>query len=243
VAASGTEIEISTDDGPMPAFAATPTPEVRGGGIIVVQEALGVTNHIRDVATRLAEAGWNAIAPALFHRQGSPVFEYEQADLVMPVLDQLSPESISVDLNAAFGYFEQMGLPVSRIGVVGFCSGGTVAHYAAAMKAFGASVTYYGGGVAEPRFGLPSALDLAPEFKTPWLGLYGELDEFIPVADVERLKVTITDSDVSAEIVIYPGAGHGFSCVDRPQHFNAEVAAQAWQRMLDWFDLYLVPQS
>jgi carboxymethylenebutenolidase len=238
VAPDGTEIEIGTSEGLMPAFAVSPAVEPKGA-VIVVQEALGVTNHIRDVATRLAGAGWQTVAPALFHRQGCPVFEYEEADLVMPVLDQLSPESISTDLDAAFQYLEQMGFPPSRSGVVGFCAGGTVAHYAAAMKAFGASVTYYGGGVAEPRFGLSSAIDLARDFKTPWLGLYGDLDEHIAVEDVNRLKETVAGSDVPTEIVIYSGAGHGFSCIDRPQHFNSDVADQAWQRMLEWFDQYI----
>jgi carboxymethylenebutenolidase len=236
---SGTEIQVSTPDGPMPAFVGSAPREAKGG-VVVVQEALGVTNHIRDVASRLADAGWHSVAPALFHRQGSPVFEYEQADLVMPVLDQLSPATLSMDLNAAFDYLEQAGFPASKIGVVGFCSGGTVAHYAAAMKAFGASVTYYGGGVAEPRFGLPSAIDLAPEFKSPWLGLYGDLDEFITVEHIERLRKATANGDVPTEIVIYSGAGHGFSCIDRPEHFNAEVADLAWQRTLEWFDHFLL---
>ena len=237
----GTEIEISTPDGPMPAFQASPVAKPNGG-IVVFQEALGLTNHIRDVAARLADAGWYAVAPALFHRQGSPVFEYEQADLVMPVLDQLSPESISNDLNAAFDHLEQTGFTASGTGAVGFCAGGTVAHYAAAMKAFGASVTYYGGGVAEPRFGLPSAIDLAPQFKTPWLGMYADLDEFILVEQVERLRQATAGTDVPTEIIIYSGVGHGFSCIDRPQHFNAEVADKAWKRMMGWFDQYVTQQ-
>jgi carboxymethylenebutenolidase len=238
MASGDTEIEIPNPDGPMPAFMATPAAEVKGG-IVVVQEALGVTNHIRDVVSRLADTGWLAVAPALFHRQGSPVFEYEQADLVMPVLDQLSPDSISTDLNAAFDFLGRSGFAPASIGVVGFCAGGTVAHYAAAMKHFGASVTFYGGGVAEPRFGLPSAIDLAPEYKTPWLGMYGDLDEFIPVAEVERLREATKSSDVPTEIVLYTGANHGFSCIDRPQHFNAQIAQEAWIRMLGWFDQYL----
>ena len=238
MASGGTEIEIPTRDGPMPAYTARPAADVKGG-IVVVQEALGLTNHIRDVVSRLEDAGWHAVAPALFHRQGSPVFEYEQADLVMPVLDQLSPDSISTDLNAAFGFLQESGFAPASTGVVGFCAGGTVAHYAAAMRHFGASVTFYGGGVAEPRFGLPSAVDLAPEFKTPWLGMYGDLDEFIPLADVERLSEATKSSEVPTEIVIYSGANHGFSCIDRPQHFNAQIAQEAWIRMLEWFDQYL----
>ena len=86
--------------------------------------------------------------------------------------------------------------------------------YAATLRASGAAVTFYGGGVAEGRFGLPSLLDQAPNLQTPWLGLFGDLDQGIPVADVEKLREATDTVKVPTEIVRYTDADHGFNCND-----------------------------
>src|SRR5271157_2074785 len=146
------EILIATDDGAMPAYEARPA-EARGA-VVVVQEAFGVTSHIERVAVRLAEAGWHAVAPALFHRQGSPVLDYDDLGSVMPVMRQLTAGGLTTDLDAVLGHLEAAGHPDSRVGVVGFCMGGSVTLYAATLRPLGAAVTFYGGGLAEGRFGL-----------------------------------------------------------------------------------------
>jgi carboxymethylenebutenolidase len=230
-------ITIETSDGPMPAFEASP--DGPKGGIVVVQEAFGVTEHIEDIARRLADAGWYAVAPAFFHRQGAPILAYDDLAAVMPVMKELSAEGITVDLTAAFAHLEAAGFPAARTGIVGFCMGGSVTFYAATLRASGAAVTFYGGGVAEGRFGLPSLLDQAPNLQTPWLGLFGDLDQGIPVADVEKLREATDTVKVPTEIVRYTDADHGFNCNDRPAVFNPTAAADAWGRTLDWFDRYL----
>jgi carboxymethylenebutenolidase len=231
-------ITIETGDGPMPAFAAEPQGGARGA-VVVIQEAFGVTTHIEDIARRLATAGWHALAPALFHRQGSPVLAYDDFEAVMPVMQQLTADGLTVDLTACFDHLDRAGFPSSGTGIVGFCMGGTVAFYAATLRPLGAAVTFYGGGVGEGRFGLPSLLELAPSLQAPWLGLYGDLDQSIPTADVERLRQAVTAARVPAEVVRYPDAEHGFNCTDRPKVYNPAAAADAWQRTLDWFDGHL----
>jgi carboxymethylenebutenolidase len=235
-------ITISTPDGAMPAFAASPETGTKGG-VIVVQEAFGVTTHIEDIARRLCAAGWHALAPAFFHRQGAPIFAYDDVASVMPVMGELTAEGITVDLTAALEHLQAAGFPASRVGVVGFCMGGSVAFHAGCTWALGAAVTFYGGGVAAGRFGFPSLLEQAPKLQSPWLGLYGDLDQGIPVAEVEQLRNTLGGVSVATEIVRYPDAQHGFNCDDRPAAFNQAAATDAWGRTIEWFDRHVADRQ
>jgi len=232
------ELNLDTPDGAMPAFQATPDGEVKGG-VVVVQEAFGVTGHIEDVCRRLAAAGWMAVAPALFHRQGSPVLDYEQFDRVMPVMRQLTAEGISDDLDASFGHLDDEGFPPARTAIVGFCMGGSIALVAATQRAIGAAVTYYGGGLREGRFGFRPLIELAPGLRTPWEGHFGDLDKGIPVDDVEALREAAAKAPVPTELYRYAGADHGFNCDDRPAVFHADAAAAAWERTLAWLDQHV----
>ncbi len=236
--ATSAQITIETVDGAMPAHAASPDGSPRGG-VLVVQEAFGVTAHIEAIAGRLADAGWYAVAPAFFHRQGSPVLAYDDFESVMPIMGELSAQGLAIDVAAAFDHLEHTGFARPQIGVVGFCMGGSVTFFAATSRAVGAAVTFYGGGVDQGRFGLPSLIELAPSLKTPWLGLYGDLDTGIPIDQVERLRGAVSHASVATEIVRYPDADHGFNCNDRPSVFNPTAAADAWQRTLAWFDAHV----
>ena len=123
----------------------------------------------------------------------------------------------------------------SQMGVVGFCMGGSVTFYAATLRPLGAAVTFYGGGVATGRFGLPSLIDQAPSLASPWLGLFGDEDQGIPVEEVEALRTAVGTAHVEAEIVRYPGAQHGFHCDARPAVYDEASATDAWSRTLEWF--------
>ncbi len=232
------EIILDTKEGEMPAHTATPSGR-RRGGIVVIQEAFGLTSHIDDICSRLADAGWLAVAPALFHRQGSPVLGYDDYESVMPIMQQLSAQGISVDLDAAFAYLESQGVLTNRSGIVGFCMGGSVTLFAATRTPLGGAVTFYGGGVETGRFGFPPLLELAPKLQSPWLGLYGDLDKSIPPDQVEKLRQEARKAPVDTEIVRYPDADHGFNCDDRPAVFNPNAAADAWQRALAWFEKHV----
>ncbi len=228
------ELTLDTPDGPMPTYEARPDTEAKGA-IVVVQEAFGLTTHITQIADRLAEAGYYAIAPAFFHRQGAPVFAYDDYEGLLPVMGELSSDGIAADLTAAFEKTAAEGFALSATGIIGFCMGGSVTFFAATERALGAAVTFYGGGVSTGRFGLPSLIDQAPSLATPWLGLYGDQDGSIPVEDVEALRQATAQASVDTDIVRYAEAGHGFNCNDRPDHFNAEAASDAWARSLAFF--------
>lgn len=229
---------IDTADGPMRLFTATPEGAPRGA-VVVIQEAFGVTPHIEGVARLLASHGWLAVSPTLYHRTEPQVFTYDDLSAVMPVMQTLRSEGIIADLDATFAHLAALGFTPDRTGIVGFCMGGTVTLQTAATRALGAAVTFYGGGLGAPRFGFPPGLELATHLQTPWLGLYGDRDPSIPVDDVERLRAVVADASVDAEVVRYPEGQHGFNCDDRPTVFDAEIAADARQRMLDWFDRHL----
>lgn len=208
------------------------------GGVIVVQEAFGVNEHIEDIGKRFATAGYLAVVPHLFHRTGDPAFGYDDITPVIPHMQALAADEVLTDIDAAIAALEQEEIGARQIGIVGFCMGGTVALVTAAHRQIGAAVTFYGGGVAEGRFGFRPLIDEAPGLLAPWLGLFGDLDRGIPVEDVERLRVAAASSTQPTEVVRYPQAGHGFHCDRRSDH-HPDSAADAWRRTLDWFATHL----
>jgi carboxymethylenebutenolidase len=208
------------------------TPPV--GGVVVVQEAFGITPHIEDVCQRLADVGWLAVAPHVFHRTGDPVLPYDDFSQVAPHFQALTPEDILADVDSALAYIDDAGFPADTAGIVGFCMGGTVALTVAVERQVGAAVSFYGGGVVKGRFGFPALVDSAPRLRAPWLGLYGDRDKGIPVEDVERLREAATQAEVPTDVVRYAHAGHGFNRDGSPDHVEA-AAADAWARTLDWF--------
>jgi carboxymethylenebutenolidase len=208
------------------------------GGVVVIQEAYGVTDHIEDVCQRLADVGWLSVAPHLYHRTGDPVLPYDDFSQVMPHAGALTATGILSDVNAALDYIAAAGFPAEGAGVVGFCMGGTIALMAAVECGFGAAVTFYGGGVAEGRFGFPSMVDAAPRLRAPWLGLFGDQDPIIPSEQVEALRAAADTAAVPTEIVRYADAGHGFNR-DGSDDYHQDSSIDAWRRTLDWFADYL----
>jgi carboxymethylenebutenolidase len=231
-------VQLDTPDGPMDAYVAYPDGAPRGG-VVVVQEAFGVTDHIADVTRRVAAAGYVGLAPALFHRSGGPVLGYGDIEAVRPHMGALTKDGLLADLDASFGWLRESGVTVSATGIVGFCMGGSVATFAASAYAIGAAVSFYGGGLREGRFGFPPLLEVAAGFTTPWLGLYGGDDQGIPVPDVEQMRVEAGKAGVETDVVIYQGAKHGFHCDDRPAVFDAEASRGGWGRTLDFFAAHL----
>lgn len=226
------DVMLGEGAGAFPGVSAAPAGSP-AGGVVVLQEAYGLTGHIRNVCGRLADAGYLAVAPALFHRQGAPVLGYDEFSSAQPLMGHLRAAEIMSDVTAALGYLRHQGMPADRCAAVGFCMGGSVAFIMATEFELGAAVTFYGGGVAQGRFGFPALADAAPSLRAPWLGLYGDQDHTIPVEQVGTLRDQAARSPVATEVVRYPDAGHGFNCDDR-ETFAPDAAADAWSRMLGW---------
>jgi carboxymethylenebutenolidase len=208
------------------------------GAVVVIQEAFGVNDHIEDVTRRFASAGYRAVAPHLFHRTGDPVLDYGDIPQVLPHMQAITKDGLLDDLESTLGYLDDAGFGMSRTCIVGFCMGGTVAFIAATRFELAAAVTFYGGGVAEGRFGVPPLLELASELKAPWLGLYGDADKGIPVEQVEALRKVLGKVPATAEIVRYAEADHGFHC-DMRDSYHEPSAKDAWERTLAWFETHL----
>jgi carboxymethylenebutenolidase len=207
--------------------------------VIVLQEAFGVNDHIRSVADRFADEGYLAVAPQLFHRDGSPEIPYDDFASAMPFMANLTKPGITNDLSATTEFLATLGFHAPNIGAVGYCMGGTVSFFTATLGTVGAAVSFYGGGVATARFGFPPLIELAAELKCPWLGLYGDLDQSIPVDQVEALREATDAVAVATEIVRYPQGKHGFHCDARPDSYDAAAARDAHRRALDFFAAHL----
>ena len=213
--------------------------EPADAAVVVIQEAFGVNDHIRDVTRRFTAAGYRAVAPALFHRAGGGTAPYDDFEQVMPLYEGLDDDAILVDVDATLDHLRAEGFPDERIGIVGFCMGGRVTFLTAVSRRIGAAVGFYGGGIVTPRGPrFPALVDRAAELATPWLGLFGDLDRSIPVEDVEALREALADVPTESRIVRYSGADHGFHCDERPS-YHPEAATDAWQRTLDFFAEHL----
>ena len=230
---------LTTADGPMECFEAKPDGSARGA-VVVVQEAFGVNGHICDVTRRFARAGYHAVAPSFFHRAGGGVADYGDFGAVIPLFEGLSDDGILMDVDATLGLLAGAGFAAGRIGVVGFCFGGRVSFLVAARRALGAAVGFYGGGiVTKGALPFPALVDEVATLQTPWLGLFGDEDASIAVADVEVLRAALAHAPVPAEVVRYDEARHGFHCDQRPDDFHPEAAADAWTRTTTWLDVQL----
>jgi carboxymethylenebutenolidase len=208
------------------------------GAVIVLQEAFGITDYIEDVCKRLSAEGYRAVAPYLFHRTGDEVVAYDDMQTVMSHLGGLSADGLAADIDATLSYLSAAGFSESQTGVVGFCMGGSVVVLAATRHPLGAAVTFYGGGVAKGRFGMPPLAELAPDLQTPWLGLFGDQDQSIPADDVELLRGEAKKSSVPTEVVTFAGAGHAFHTDGRDSYHEAS-AVDGWRRTLDWFGAHM----
>jgi carboxymethylenebutenolidase len=208
------------------------------GAVIIVQEAFGITDHIMNICRRVAEAGYLAVAPHLFHRTGDPIIAYDKMQEVMPHIMKLNREGIEADLGACLDYLAGKGYSGRQVGIVGFCMGGSIAFFAGAQWALGAAVTFYGGGVTQGRFGLPGLGELAPQLKTPWLGNYGDLDKSIPISEVELLREAAATAGVPTEVNRYAEADHGFHCNDRSSYHEAS-SKEAWSKTVAFLNRHI----
>jgi carboxymethylenebutenolidase len=233
---STVDLIVGPESAPVPAAVATPAKS--RGGVVVLQEAFGLTTYIRSICERLASAGYTAIAPALFHRDGAPVIDYSRMDQALPLMDRLHVDGLRADIASPIGYLSDAGCQPGQIAVLGFCMGGSVALYASTVFELGAAVTFYGGGISTGRFGMPPLKDLAPAIHCPWLGLFGGQDPTIPPEDIAALRSALAKTPAKTELVTYPEAGHAFNCDERST-FVPSAAADAWQRTLAFLDAQL----
>ena len=234
------ESRIKVDGGEMPAYFARPSHVAKPPIVIVAMEVFGLHEYIRDVTRRMAKLGALAIAPDYYFRAGD-LTKIAEIPKILPIVNAKSDAELMADLDATVAWAKAHGGDANRIAIVGFCRGGrSVWQYCAHSGAVKAGVAFYGTLVdPEPlKAILPkSALERAAEMKAPVLGLYGEADQGIPVAQVEDMKARLAAAGKTAEFKLYPGAPHAFHADYRPS-YRQEAAEDAWKQMAAWLKKY-----
>jgi carboxymethylenebutenolidase len=235
-----TTVTLETPDGSMDAFQVIPEGKSLPG-IVIAMEAFGVNSHIKEVCRRFAREGYAVIAPDFYHRTGKMLtYAYDDPKRREP-FSALTNSGIESDINAALKHLGGLKeVDAGRVGIVGFCVGGFMAFLAACRTEVATAVCFYGGGIVNSREGLKlePLLTESANIKVPVLCLFGEKDASIPMAEVDAVRSRLGMQPREHEVVVYPGAEHGFFCDERGS-FKADAADDAWKRTVKWLELRL----
>ena len=222
----------------VPAYRAAPAGKTNLPVVLVIHEIFGVHEYIADITRRFAHAGYLAIAPELFARQGDPGSYGEMAKLMAEVVSKAPDAQVMGDLDGAVQWAGAHGGDTSRVGVTGFCWGGREAWLYAAHGNVNAAVAWYGRLVGTPSELMPTnPIDVAASLHAPVLGLYGAQDGGIPLDTIDKMKAALAKGDAASrasQFVVYPDASHAFHADYRPSYRKA-AAEDGWKRCLTWF--------
>ncbi len=232
------EISFEVAGFKVPAFFAAPAGKTNLPVVLVVHEIFGVHEYIADTCRRFAQAGYLAVAPEFFARQGDPSKYGEMAKLMSEVVSKVPDAQVLADLDGAVKWASANGGDAARVAVTGFCWGGRITWLYAATGPVRAATAWYGRLVGNPSELLPrNPIDLAASMRAPVLGLYGEKDGGIPVDTVDRMKAALATGNAAskaAQFVLYPDTGHAFHADYRPS-YRQGPADDGWKRCLAWF--------
>jgi carboxymethylenebutenolidase len=231
------DVQIPVADGQIPGYRARPQGAGKVPVVIVIQEIFGIHEWIKDICRRFAKAGYLAVAPYLYARQGDAAAFTDIRSLVEQVVSKVDDTVVLSDLDATIAWAVKQGGDAGRVGVTGFCWGGrqTWLHVAHNQQVK-AGVAWYGQLVRREGNTAPRhPVEVAGDLKGRVLGLYGALDKGIPLSQVDAMRAALKAAgDMKSEIIVYPDADHGFLADYRPS-YNEAAAKDAWRRCLDWF--------
>jgi carboxymethylenebutenolidase len=230
------EVKIPVKDGQIPAYRAMPAKGKNFPVAIVVQEIFGVHEHIKDICRRFAKAGYLAVAPEMYARQGDVSGMSNIQDIISKVVSKVPDAQVMSDLDAAVAWAGKNGGNANKLGITGFCWGGRIVWlYAAHNPKLKAGVAWYGRLVGQGNDLTPKyPVDIAADLKAPVLGLYGEKDGGIPLDSVEKMRGALKSANKKGEIIVYPGAQHGFHADYRPS-YSEKDAKDGWAKLLAFF--------
>jgi carboxymethylenebutenolidase len=233
------EVTIAVGDFKMPAYRAAPAGKANAPVVLVVSEIFGVHEHIADVARRFAKAGYFAVAPELFVRQGDAGSYGEISKLIAEVISKVPDAQVMGDLDATAAWANAQGADTDKLAITGFCWGGRITWlYDAHSPLVKAGVAWYGRLIGANNALTPAnPVDLTAKLNGPVLGLYGGADTGIPQDTIEKMKAALASGSAAAkksEFVVYPGAPHAFNA-DYRASYRKDAADDAWKRCLAWF--------
>jgi carboxymethylenebutenolidase len=227
----------------VPAFYAAPAGKTNLPVILVIQEIFGVHEYIADTARRFAKAGYLAIAPDMFARQGDATKYTEISKLMTDIVAKVPDEQVMADLDGAVKWAGSNGGNLKKVGITGFCWGGRITWlYAEQSKNVKAGVAWYGRLVGASSPITPKhPVELAAGIQAPVLGLYGGQDAGIPLTTVNQMKDALAEgaakgnkAAAASEFVVYPSAPHAFHADYRPS-YRKDEAADGFAKALQWF--------
>ncbi|NET30474.1 MAG: dienelactone hydrolase family protein [Cyanothece sp. SIO1E1] len=234
-----TQVEITSENLTIPAYLAVPQGEGPFPAVVVLQEIFGVNAHIRSITERLAQAGYVAIAPALYQRL-APNFEagYTPADIAIgrQYKEQTKAAELLADIQGAIAHVQKLPMVKGKsCGCIGFCFGGHVAYLAATLPDIQATASFYGAGITTWTPGGQSpTVELTADIKGPLYAFFGMEDASIPTAQVNQIEAELQRYQVPHQVFRYDGADHGFFC-DQRASYNLEAAADAWEKVKQLF--------
>ena len=235
------DAKVKVSDGEVPVYFARPANAQNPPVILVAMEIFGLHEYIKDVTRRLAKLGAFAVAPDYYFRKGEDLTKITEIPKLMPIVNAKPDAELFSDLDATVAWAKSQGGDTAKLGIMGFCRGGrTVWEYSAHNPGLKAGVAFYGSLVdpeSQKAIWPKAPSQLAADLKAPVLGLYGEADQGIPLAQVEAMKASLAAAKKTAEFKIYMGAPHGFHADYRPS-YRKEAADDAWQEMQAWFRKY-----
>jgi carboxymethylenebutenolidase len=230
-------VNIDRGTGSMNCYLARPASPGPYPALIVAMEAWGLNDQIKRIADRFAGEGFAAIVPDLYFRQTDNVADYNDLAKGFRLMGTLRDDEFVADMGAALQYLKSRREVSHNFGTVGFCLGGTVAFLTACRNPeVKAAVPFYGAGMlaTTPGSGGKARSEHVSGLKAEVLGFFGELDAFIPVPEVEKLRQVLSKERKQAEIMLYPDADHGFMNEDRPSYHPIR-AREAWQQTISFF--------
>jgi carboxymethylenebutenolidase len=233
------EVMIPVGGEAIPAYRAAPAGKNGAPVVLVISEIFGVHEYIADVARRFAKAGYFAVAPELFVRQGNAASYGEIARLIAEVIAKVPDAQVMTDLDATVAWARGQGADTRKLGITGFCWGGRITWlYAAHNPGVKAGVAWYGrlvgqGNALQPRH----PVERVGQLHAPVLGLYGGQDGGIPMSTVAQMQNALAGGSAAAKAStfhVYPDAPHAFHADYRPSYRKA-AAEDGWARCRAWF--------
>ena len=234
------DISLNVAGTAIPAYDARPDGSGPFPVVTVISGFTGNSEHHKDVVRRLAHAGYYAISPELFAREGG--MQGKDFAEMGKIAGGVTRAQYLGDIRAAADYARQQAWARgNRLGVTGFCGGGALTlHFAAEYPGVSAAAPWYGHlkRVFRDAPGV-DAFSLVDRVKAPVLGLYGAADPGIPVDDVKRFEAELRKTNSMVEFVLYSDAPHAFFSDDRPQVYKKEASQDAWRRLTAFFEKHL----
>ena len=222
MAFAGSEIEFASGEGPLRGYLALPA-RGRGPGVIVLQEWWGLVDHIREVCDRLAREGFVALAPDLYRGESSA-----DPGVAQRLMMELEIPRAARDLEAAVAALvNHHAVSGGKVAALGFCMGGQLALYAAAISTrVSAVIDCYG---VHPNVRVDHA-----SIRAAVMGVFAERDAFVPPEAAHQLEADLRAAGVRTDFTVFPGVDHGFMNDSRPDVFDAAMAQRAWGRILSF---------